>query len=68
MEERENTQQMEYDVWETDMLEYIGDSINSLVDKFDAYNHPGATVEITIVLKLPEGEEDDQSIPSLSPS
>jgi hypothetical protein len=56
-EERENTVQKSFDVWDTDWLEDVGDMGNSLIDKFDAYETGGGTLKVTIEF-YPDTEDE----------
>ena len=61
MEDRENTTELKVDVWDTDMLDDIGDAINKLIDKFDAYNCSVPNYfKVTIVYMMEEEEHDDE--------
>ena len=46
-QEKGNTVQQSFDVWDTDWLEDVGDMANSMIDKFDAYE-TGGMFKVTI--------------------
>lgn len=60
MEERENTKELAFSVWETDWSEDVQDAVNGLIDEFDAYNttNPGY-IKVTVVYVQEDEVEDE---------
>jgi hypothetical protein len=57
LEERENTREVKFSVWETDWMELVEDKMSELITNFDGYNGNG-TFKVTIEFHSEDEVED----------
>ena len=61
-EERENTREVKFSVWETDWSDYVGDALEELMTKFDVFdaNKEPGHFKVTIEF-YPDTETEDEA-------
>jgi hypothetical protein len=57
-DEKGNTREVTFDVWETDWSDLVGDLLDDLSNTFDVYNTAGGNYKVTIEF-IPNVEESN---------